>query len=146
MVAPVTVEGGRRRFWPATLVAYSVFLAIVLLAPTSTAQSEGASWLADLAQAIGIAPELATQARAEFVANALILMPVSALGSMVWPATTWRDWTAWSFVLASGVELAQGLLLPDRTATMIDVIANTLGGMLGAAFVAVLRRASSVVE
>ena len=44
------------------------------------------------------------------------------------------------FVIASGVELTQGLLLTDRTASYEDIVANTLGALLGAALVAVVRR------
>lgn len=121
------------------LIAYAAFLALVLLSPSSQTQSDGAGHLASLAQGLGVSPARATQSRAEFVANAMLLMPLAALGSMVWPASTWRDWTAWSFVIASGVELFQGLFLPGRDATMIDIVANTLGGLLGALVVAMVR-------
>ena len=132
----ITVD---RRWWVRALAVYSVFLAVVLLSPGSGAQSSSVTSFVDVAHALGISPELATQARGEFICNALILMPVSALGSMIWPRTTWRDWTAWAFVIASSVELAQGLFLPARSATMVDVVANTLGGLLGAVFVALVR-------
>lgn len=126
--------------WPLLLAAYAVFLVVVLLAPTSTEQSEGASRLVDLGRAVGVPERLATQERAEFLANALILMPLSALGSLVWPRTTWRDWTAYAFLIAGCVEVAQGLLLPGRTASYADVVANALGGLGGAAVVASGRR------
>ncbi len=71
--------------------------------------------------------------------NALILMPVSALGSLFWPRTTWRDWTAYAFVISGLVELIQGLVLPHRAATFVDVVANTLGGLGGAVVVLALR-------
>jgi glycopeptide antibiotics resistance protein len=74
------------------------------------------------------------------VCNALILMPVSAMGSVIWPLTTWRDWTAYAFVISGLVELIQGLVLPHRTATFVDVVANTLGGLGGAVAVLALRR------
>ncbi|MEP9363463.1 VanZ family protein [Nocardioides sp. CN2-186] len=122
------------------LVAYSAALGVALLAPTSGTQSHMASWVVDIGRSVGFSPETATQARAEFLCNALILAPVSALGSLVWPRTTWRDWTAYAFVIASLVELTQGLLLPDRTASYADVAANTLGGLGGAVAVDVIRR------
>jgi glycopeptide antibiotics resistance protein len=92
----------------------------------------------DLGRQFGFA-RYANQVRAEFIANALILMPVSALGSLVWTRTNWRDWTAWGFLIAGSVELAQGLALAARTASFTDVVANTLGAMGGALFVAILR-------
>jgi hypothetical protein len=121
------------------LAVYVVALAVALLAPTSGTQSEMASWVADLGRALGLDAETATQDRAEFLCNALILAPVSALGSLAWPRTTWRDWTAWTFVAALLVELVQGLLLDSRTASWVDVAANTLGGLIGAVVVAAIR-------
>ena len=122
------------------LVAYGAFLALVLLAPTSGPQSTGAGWVVDLATGVGIPAHIATGSRVEFVLNALILMPVSALGSLRWPRTNWRDWTAYAFVIAGAVELFQGLFLPNRSATFVDVVANTLGGLGGAAAVAIVHR------
>ena len=127
-----------RRGAAIALAAYSCFLAVVLLAPSSSDQSRAASVLVDLGRLVGLGNH-ATQARAEFIANALILMPVSALGSLVWVRSRWRDWTAWGFVLAGCVELAQGIALSARTASFTDVVANTLGAMGGALFVALLR-------
>ncbi|MGB0101357.1 MAG: VanZ family protein, partial [Nocardioides sp.] len=66
--------------------------------------------------------------------------PVAALGSLIWSRLTWQEWTAYAFVGAGLVELTQGLLLPDRSATFSDVVANTLGGLIGAAVVAVVRQ------
>jgi len=130
-----------RRVAVIALVAYSCFLAIVLLAPSSSDQSRAASVLVDLGHLVGFGNH-ATQGRAEFIANALILMPVSALGSLVWARSRWRDWTAWGFVLAGCVELAQGIALSARTASFTDVVANTLGAMGGALFVALMRALS----
>ncbi|NHC23869.1 hypothetical protein G6553_11880 [Nocardioides sp. IC4_145] len=49
------------------------------------------------------------------------------------------------FVGSAGVELVQAFLLPARSATYVDIVANTAGGLLGAAAVAVLRRWSGSV-
>ena len=137
---------GDRRWWGVALAVYAVFLALVLLSPGSGAQSTSVSWFVDVGHHLGIPERIATQSRGEFLANALILMPVSALGSIVWPRTDWRDWTAWAFVIAASVELFQGLFLPARSATMVDVVANTLGGLLGALFVLALRQLNLLDE
>jgi hypothetical protein len=137
---------GRRRVEQLLAVAlglYVAFLAVVLLAPTSGAQSESAGWLGDLAVAVGVPDRFVTQPRVEFIANALILMPLSALGSLRWPRLTWRDWTAYVFVAAATVELLQGLLLPARSADVGDVVANTLGALGGAVVVDLARRFNS---
>jgi len=113
------------------LLVYSVLLGLALLAPTSGTQSGMASWVC----CVGL-----SQAGAEFLCNVAILAPVSALGSLVWRRTTWRDWTAYTFVLAGTVELVQGLVLPDRTPSAIDIVANTLGGLVGAVAVLAARK------
>ncbi|MBA2954571.1 hypothetical protein GON03_09565 [Nocardioides sp. MAH-18] len=82
------------------------------------------------------------QSDAEFLCNALIVAPVSALGSILWPRTTWRTWTALALVGACAVEITQGALLTERTASYVDVVANTLGGLLGALVVLAWRRVS----
>ncbi|GAW51923.1 MULTISPECIES: VanZ family protein [unclassified Nocardioides] len=128
-----------RRHLAILLAIYSAILAVALLAPTSGTQSEGASWLGDLTTSVGVPDRFTIQPRIEFLSNALILMPVSALGSLLWARTTWRDWTAYAFVIAGFVEVVQGLLLPERTASFADVSANTLGGLGGALVVAVVR-------
>jgi glycopeptide antibiotics resistance protein len=130
--------GGRRAIAGA-LLAYSLLLAVALLAPTSGTQSSMASWVVDLGRSVGFSREVATQARAEFLCNALILAPVSLLGSLLWVRTTWRDWTAFGFLIAGMVELTQGALLPDRTASNTDIVANTLGCLLGALVVTFTR-------
>jgi hypothetical protein len=135
----VTFRTVRRRELAIALAAYGVLLGLVLLAPTSGPQSTSAGWVADLVTSVGVPERIATGARVEFVLNAVILMPVSALGSLLWPRTTWRDWTGYAFVIAGTVELVQGLFLPQRSATFVDVVANTLGGLGGAALVAAAR-------
>lgn len=112
-----------RRWEVVGLLVYSAALAVALLAPTSRTQSS----MASLVTALGM-----SQVAAEFVCNVLIVMPVSAIGSFLWARTTWRTWTAIAFVGACAVEIAQGVLLPDRTPSAVDVVANTLGGLAGA--------------
>ena len=129
-----------RRAVVVALVAYAAALAFVLLVPSGAMPSSGASWTADLADRLGAPAWMVEPSRWEFVANALMVTPVPALGSLLWPRLTWRDWTAYAFVAAGAVELAQGLFLPERSATFVDVVANTLGGLLGAVAVLVVRR------
>jgi VanZ like protein len=104
------------------LLVYSAVLGIALLSPSSRTQSGMAGWLT--------AARL-TQPQAEFVGNVLIVVPVSLIGSLLWTRTTWRTWTAVAFAGACAVEVAQGLLLPHRTPSATDVVANTLGGLAG---------------
>jgi VanZ like protein len=139
VAAPFSRQLASRRTIAVALAAYSAALAFILLVPSGAVPSDGASWTSDLADRLGAPAWALDPARWEFACNALILMPVSALGSLLWPRTNWRDWTAYAFVIAGAVELVQGLLLPERSATFVDVVANTLGGLGGAVAVALWR-------
>ena len=75
----------------------------------------------------------------EFLCNVVLLVPFAVLGSLVLPRWSWQDWTAWGFLLAGAVELTQGLVLSGRDASYADVVANTLGALLGAWLVVAVR-------
>jgi glycopeptide antibiotics resistance protein len=79
------------------------------------------------------------QPRLEFIMNAVIIAPVPFLGYLLFPKYSWRDWTALGFVGALTVEIIQGLLLPERNASYTDVVANTLGALMGAGLAEVSR-------
>ncbi|MGB0101431.1 MAG: hypothetical protein WBP61_14230, partial [Nocardioides sp.] len=98
------------------LAAYCAFLAVVLLSPSSGAQSSAVGSFADVAMSLGVPDAWVSAGRAEFICNVLIVVPVAALGSLIWSRLTWQEWTAYAFVGAGLVELTQGLLLPDRSA------------------------------
>lgn len=114
------------------LAAYLVFLAFVLLNPSADVPTSSVAWLSEMSTRLGVPAPLAEPSRVEFVANVLILMPLSFLGSALLPRLTWRDWTAYAFVLSGSVETVQALLFPARSATFKDVVANTSGALLGA--------------
>jgi glycopeptide antibiotics resistance protein len=121
------------------LAVYLVMLLVALLAPESDRQSGAVLWLQDLLARIGIDGPRVTFHRLEVLCNALIVVPVTLLGSLIRPVWTWRDWTALAFVGALAVETIQGLLLPDRQAAFSDVVANTAGALLGALLYRLLR-------
>jgi hypothetical protein len=76
----------------------------------------------------------------EILLNVLLTAPAALLASVVWPEPSWRDWTAWAFLLFGTVEAVQLLLLPARHGSFSDVVANTAGCCLGALLVAAVRR------
>jgi glycopeptide antibiotics resistance protein len=116
----------------ALLVLNGAFLVFALLFPTSGVQSGGVSWLRRLLGTLGAPDAVANQMRLEFAMNAVIIAPVVFLGALLLPRYTWRDWTAIGFSGAMLVEMTQGMLMPGRSATFVDVVANTLGALLGA--------------
>ena len=131
----------RARHRPVALVrlaVYLLFLAFVFLNPSSEMPSTAVSLVGRVLFRLGFSESFMTPERLEFVCNALIVVPVPVLGSLVLPRWSWRDWTAVGFVVAGVVEVTQGLLLPGRDASHADVVANTLGVLLGALIAAVL--------
>jgi glycopeptide antibiotics resistance protein len=121
------------------LAVYSALLAIALFSPSSEHQSSAVAHLGSVLSSLGMPSRLVTYPRLEVVMNAAIVAPVTFLGSLSFPAWSWRDWTAAGFLVAVVVELAQGLLLPDREATFSDIVANTMGALVGALVVALVR-------
>jgi glycopeptide antibiotics resistance protein len=113
------------------LLLYVLVLAVVLFSPTSHVQTALVNDLVRVLQAL-LPDSWVTFTRVEVLMNAVIIAPVSFLGSRVWPRLRWQDWTAYAFVGASTVELIQGVLLPGRQASFSDIVANTIGALLGA--------------
>ena len=121
---------------------YCILLLSVLLGPASV-PSTGVGWMGDAAARLGAPDLLLVPSRVEFVVNVGVIAPAAALGSLVWPRTTWRDWTSYGFLFSATIELTQGLLLPTRSARFDDVVANTLGALVGSVFVLLLRRVAA---
>jgi VanZ family protein len=73
-----------------------------------------------------------TSTRVEVLLNAVIVAPLSLLGSIALPRLRWQDWTSYALIGAIAVELFQGVFLPDRSASFSDIVANAVGALLGA--------------
>ncbi|WP_162260813.1 VanZ family protein [Nocardioides sp. Soil805] len=131
----------RRAAWGVVLVAYVVALVTVVLAPSAPAPNRVLAELIERAVAAG-APPQPTDHVIEVLLNLALTAPLTVLASLVWPRPSWRDWTAWAFLVFSAVELVQGLLLPARDGSFSDIVANTGGCCLGAVLVVALRRAT----
>lgn len=126
--------GGRRAAWVASgLVAYLAGALVVLLSPVSPEAVVAAAtgWIRD-----GLGFASVRQGWVEFAANVALFAP---LGILVTLALR-RAWTgiAAAVVLSAGAELVQ-LLLPGRTASARDVVANVLGAAFGALLVLLVR-------
>jgi glycopeptide antibiotics resistance protein len=94
--------------------------------------------VADAGRSLGLPEGLLEQGRVEFVPNALAFVPIVALCSLFLPALNWRDWTTLGFFGSFAIEGAQ-VLMTARSATYVDVVANTLGAALGAFLAAGVR-------
>ena len=121
------------------LAVYTALLLLALLAPTSNEQSGMVVWLGDALTRLGL-PDWATRfQRLEVVMNALIIAPVTFLGSILRPSYGWRSWTAYGFAASLTVEVIQLVVLPGRHPSFSDVVANTLGALLGAVLFQLMR-------
>ena len=129
----------------AVFLAYDAFLLANLLGPQSV-PSSNVDWLLEVARALGAPEQLLTARRFQFLVNAAVFAPVSVLGMLLWPRTTWRDWTAYGFLASSAVELVQRFVVPGRVPQLEDVVANTLGAAAGAVLISLWARASDVAH
>ena len=73
--------------------------------------------------------------RVQLMLNALMFAPVTALASLAFPRQPWGNWVAYSFLASGLVEVVQAFVLEPRSAQYVDVVANTLGGLVGAVLV-----------
>lgn len=115
------------------LLLYAAVLAIVLFSPMpvdslfSSVLDDGLSW----AQAHG-APGFVDYAFVEFTTNILAFVPIGCIGVLAFGSHRW-GWVVLLGIVASvTVELTQGLFLSARTASLADILANSLGVLVGA--------------
>jgi hypothetical protein len=116
----------------AALAVWVVVLAATLLAPSAAGPSRLVETASAILAGLGTPEALTALARVEFIINVAAFVPLSLLGTLLWPRLTWRDWTAIGFVASFLVEVVQAVLLAGRSATHADVVANTLGTLVGA--------------
>lgn len=130
----------RVRFVAALAVMYLVVVLIVTLWPT-TVDSGMAPYIDRLLQKLwskGV-PTIVDYGFIEFSANVVFFVPVGFLLGVLLPFRLWWGAITGGAVLSAAVELAQGLLLPGRVSSAGDVVANTLGAVLGCLVAVALR-------
>jgi glycopeptide antibiotics resistance protein len=67
----------------------------------------------------------------EFAANAAMFVPVGFLLALTAPAARWRAAIVAVTAFSALIELTQAGLLTARVSSFIDVLANTIGGIIG---------------
>lgn len=125
----------RRRVTVVLLIAYSALVAIVTLSPrmpgTGTVERLVRRVLSELHQR-----ELFTTidyAAVEFVGNVLLFVPLGVFVAMLLPQRAWWVLLLIGIFCSALIEAAQAVFLLDRVADPRDVIANSLGFLIGAA-------------
>ena len=77
-------------------------------------------------------PTFVTYGVVEFTANILMFVPLGLFWFLLTPPRM-RWWApAVGFALSTLIEATQFLLIPQRFATSYDIVANTLGTLMGA--------------
>lgn len=117
----------------AALIAYIVVLALIAFWPTHVDADAG-----PLLEAIQRAFPWATYRRIEFTANIALFVPFGLLPTLLL--------RSWPLALGLGVatslliECVQEVALPGRTASALDVLANSLGTAVGVALALLIAR------
>lgn len=107
------------------LGAYAVALALIAFWPSPVDRGAG-----PLLRLVTDAVPWLTYARIELLANVALFLPFGW-----WAVRGWPQWRAAvipaGLVVSVLIESTQGLFLAERTASVLDVLANTTGAAIG---------------
>lgn len=87
------------------------------------------------------APTWVDYAHVEFGANIVMFVPLGVLIALLLPRWEWWLAPIIGLALSLAIEFGQALLLPERFASPLDVLANTAGATIGALIVTAIRLA-----
>src|SRR4051794_33355341 len=113
------------------LLLYAVAVAAVVLEPFPGAANGSVDVGYRAVQALHLS-SVVTPEIVEFVWNILLFVPLTFLGAVLLPRLRWEQWVGLALIASSTIEFIQLLMLPDRTASVRDIVSNTLGGLIGA--------------
>lgn len=122
------------------LAVYAVFVLVVVLWPTPVDRDYQAAItkVLDVLHRNGI-PGWFGYNKLEFSANILMFVPLGFLIALVLPARVWWLTLLITLGFSVAIELTQGALLAERFSSVTDVVANTIGGIIGTLIAVVLR-------
>lgn len=124
------------------LVAYVILVLCATMWPTPLDQGYGAAIekVLDVVHRNGV-PQWFGYNKLEFSANVAMFVPLGFLAALLLPARVW--WLALIIcpALSIGIELTQATFLAARFATVNDVVANSIGAVVGILFAVMLRSA-----
>ena len=136
--ASATTDLLGRRLLAASVALYAAALAVVLFWPVHVDGRGGLFRFDPVLDLLGrfSIPAWASYPFVEFAANAALFLPLGVLWSLAadrWPILL-RILTAGllAAAISIGAELVQGAFMADRTMDPRDVVANTLGALIGA--------------
>ena len=130
------LRGTSRRLAKVLLVVELLGIAWLVLNPSPAAPSRAVSGISRLVAALGLPQRAADPVLWEFVLNIALFVPLTFLALLLWPRLGIVGWTVLGGILSAYLELSQWLLLPTRSPTLSDLVANTSGGLIGAVLAA----------
>lgn len=128
------VGPSRRTRWTAGLVATAYATSVALVATHASPidrnfQPQVQSIITAL-RSVG-APHWVGYDAVEFTANVAFFVPFGFLALLLLGARAWWVGVAGGFAVSCAIETVQGLFLPQRYASVDDVVANTSGAIIG---------------
>lgn len=88
-------------------------------------------------------PALIDYGFVEFTSNIALFVPVGFIASLLLPRRVWWLVLLIGPLFSAAIEFAQQTFLPARYATVSDVVANSIGVLIGAVFAVLLRLVTS---
>ena len=126
------LRGRRRKIALLLLVIELLGIAWLVLNPNPSAPGRAVEVISRLMADLGLPEWASDPVLWEFLLNIALFVPLTFLAWLLWPRLGVLGWTLLAAVLSAYLELTQLLLLPTRTPTLSDLVANTSGGLVGA--------------
>ena len=100
--------------------------------------------LGDELRAIGLG--WVTYDQLEWAANVILFIPFGLLIALMMRTRHWGILAVGIVVASTVIEVGQAVFLPGRVASFADILANTLGGMIGIGLAGVIRGIATLVR
>ena len=115
------------------LVVEVAGVAWLVLNPSSATPTAAVLKVSAAIRELGGPTWLASTTGWEYVLNIGLFLPLGLLAALVWHRMSVEGWVIVGFLISAGLELVQLVVLGERTATLTDISANTIGTFVGAA-------------
>ena len=120
-----------RRLATWALAVYAIAMLFIVFQPLPILATGWVTVGHDLLMRVG-APPWTTAGVVEWIWNVAMFVPLTLLGTFVAPRVNVPQWVSAGFLTCLLIEVVQLLVLPDRSASLVDISANTLGAFVGA--------------
>ena len=129
-----------RRAAATVLALYLLTLVFIVFWPNHEFSTPSIDGMTRAARDLGARPRWVSRGAVGFGLNVLLFVPLSFLGSVLKPQWGWGRWALAGLAAAATIELVQMLFLSGRMPSAGDVLANTMGALVGYALAALLLR------